>query len=68
MECEKVPFCPFYNNMMGVNEANEKMKKQYCLGDKQDCARYLLVRNLGGVPIPIYPDEMDKAKSFLAQQ
>ena len=67
-ECECLPKCPFFNDMMADKPATaESMKKRYCLGDNSQCARYMVFKALGRekVPANLFPIQVDKALEII---
>jgi hypothetical protein len=70
-QCECVPRCPFFNEKMAARPATaDLMKKKFCLGDKQLCARYRVRSAIGpnAVPADLYPNQSDKADAVIAEQ
>lgn len=67
-ECECTPRCPFFNGKMAqlMPAVVEAMRKQYCLGDNSDCARYM-VRKALGKPEAV-PEDLTPNQVALAQQ
>lgn len=68
-ECECLSKCPFFNDKMEGTPAMAKMiKEKYCLGDNNDCARYMVFRTLGRekVPSDLYPVQNDRAKQIIS--
>jgi len=67
--CELLEGCIFFNDRMhDYPFAADQMKQQYCLGDNQDCARYL-VRNARGkeqVPADLFPTDVVRAEHIIA--
>lgn len=70
MECERLKACPFYNDKMDLEKGIGKLyKNRYCLGNKTECARYIVSKELGPqyVPIDLYPNMHQKAKEIIEQ-
>ena len=70
MACEMLDACPFYNDKMDVESGLGKLyKRRYCEGDKTQCARYMVLSELGAkaVPLDLYPNMQDRAKKIIAQ-
>lgn len=70
MSCERLNACPFYNDKMDIESGLGKMYKQrYCEGDKQQCARYMVLTKLGEdfVPVDLYPNMFERAEKIIAQ-
>ncbi|MGI6631734.1 MAG: hypothetical protein ACOX5M_01630 [Bacillota bacterium] len=69
MICECFESCPFYNDKMSIESALGKMyKANYCEGNKESCARYMVVRALGRehVPLSLYPNMQEAARRIIA--
>jgi hypothetical protein len=69
--CEKLKGCPFYNNKMDIESSLGKMyRRQYCEGDKTQCARYMVLMELGEglVPADLYPNMHKRAEEIIAQK
>jgi hypothetical protein len=67
-DCEKISGCPFFNDRLkNMPETAMKMKKMYCHGSKNLCARYKVAMALGSERVPdhLYPDMMDTAEFIL---
>ena len=70
MECEMLNNCPFYNDKMDIESGLGRMyKRRYCKGDKMQCARYMVLNELGRefVPTDLFPNMHDKAEKIIAQ-
>jgi hypothetical protein len=67
--CEKLATCPFFSghmaNMPGVADL---MKKTYCLGDKNRCARYQLSSAGIAVPTDLLPNDVARASALLSKR
>jgi hypothetical protein len=46
----------------------EMFKKKYCLGDNTDCARHMVMKNLGkpNVPSDLFPNQKNVAEQLVA--
>ena len=69
MDCEKLPTCIFFNDqMLQMPAVTEVLKKQYCRGAYEDCARYRVAKRLGadGVPKDLYPNDLLRGETLLA--
>lgn len=67
-ECECLAACPFFNDKMERMPAMAEMyKKNYCKGDFERCARYMVFKALGkpAVPINLYPNQQEKALAII---
>ncbi|NLJ55853.1 MAG: hypothetical protein GX334_02260 [Firmicutes bacterium] len=70
MECEKLKDCPFYNDKMDIESGLGKLyKRRYCEGDKTQCARYTVLKELGArfVPLDLYPNMQKRAEEIISQ-
>jgi hypothetical protein len=70
-ECECTPRCPFFGGKMSqiMPVIVEAMRKQYCLGDNSNCARYMVRQALGSpqaVPEDLTPNQVEVAKQVIA--
>ena len=68
-ECECKPGCPFFNGKMSDQDGlGSIFKKQYCLSNNSECARYMVFKKLGkaAVPANLYPNKKDRALEILA--
>ena len=62
-DCECLPGCPFFNDRMtGMPTMAEVMKKKYCRGNFEACARFTVRKKLGKdkVPSDLFPNQMDR--------
>jgi hypothetical protein len=69
VECECLAACPFFNDKMERIPATAEMyKKNYCKGDFENCARYMVFKVLGkpAVPANLYPNQKQKAIEILS--
>ena len=67
-ECECLPKCPFFNDRMATKPATAQlMKRQYCLEDNSQCARYMVRKAQGAdlVPSDLYPTQIERVKVIL---
>jgi hypothetical protein len=63
-ECECLPKCPFFNDVMVDMPISAKlMKVMYCHEDNTRCARYIVYKALGkgSVPPNLFPDQEEIA-------
>lgn len=68
-ECECLPGCPFFNDKMASKPATAQiMKKQYCLGDNERCARHQVKVAAGSnkVPPDLFPSETERVSGILS--
>lgn len=68
-ECVLLKKCIFFNEQMANLPATVAlMKKNYCLGDNESCARYMVAAKLGRelVPPDLYPSDATRAKEILS--
>lgn len=69
-DCECVPKCPFFNDrMVNMPTLAETMKKKYCQGGFDQCARHIVFKVLGspGVPLDLFPNQTERVPSLLKQ-
>ncbi len=69
VECELLQTCRFFNDKMGETpKTADLMKNRFCLGDKSECARYVVFQVLGRekVPIDMFPNEGERATAVIA--
>lgn len=68
-ECECLSGCLFFNDKMANRPSTAAlMKKQYCLGNNQDCARFRVRSAIGGdkVPADLFPTQVDRVAGIVA--
>ncbi len=68
MNCPKLSLCPFYNDKMPMESGLGAIyKKKYCMGSNKNCARWLVLQNLGPehVPANLYPSMLDVASQLI---
>ncbi|HEU6436218.1 MAG TPA: hypothetical protein VE028_02075 [Nitratidesulfovibrio sp.] len=66
--CEMIEKCIFFNDKMANKPGTaEMMKKNYCQGSWQECARYKVCKSLGRDKVPgdLFPSQMDRAKTLM---
>ncbi|HIJ78551.1 MAG: hypothetical protein OEY01_05435 [Desulfobulbaceae bacterium] len=67
-ECERMDRCRYFLEHLKELEAVQEMwKRKFCKGDKNQCARYMVLKELGVDQVPDYlvPTQVDKAKEIL---
>jgi len=67
-DCECLAKCIFFNDKMADKPATANiMKKAYCLGESQKCARHQVFIKAGGqnVPADLYPSQNDRVQPIL---
>lgn len=67
-DCECLEGCLFFNDKMEKMPAMSEMyKRNYCKGDFNGCARYMVFKALGkpAVPDSLYPNQKEKALEIL---
>ncbi len=70
-DCEYLQGCPFYQEIMPKTlRKTEELKKEYCYGDKNLCARYIVRNALGKekVPVSLFPFQTDEAKKIISEE
>ncbi len=68
MECPKLPACIFFNDQMtDMPAVSEVLKRQFCRGLYEDCARYRVATKLGGPAVPkdLFPSDHKRADELL---
>jgi hypothetical protein len=70
-KCECLPGCPFFNGQMAqsLSAIAELMKKRYCLGDPNRCARFMVKERLGKphVPKDLIPNQVWRAHKIISE-
>ena len=67
-DCECLEGCPFFNDrMQNMPGLSGIYKKNYCKGDYQKCARYMVFKSLGkaAVPLDMFPNQKEEAESLI---
>ncbi len=67
--CEKLDKCPFFSDRMANMPAvADLMKREYCLGDKEACARYQVSN--AGIPVPgdLFPADSVRARQLIGSR
>jgi hypothetical protein len=70
-ECTCILTCPFYNDRMrDMPGIADLLKNNYCQGNYENCARYLVRSKLGrdNVPGDLFPNQADRVKSIIDLQ
>lgn len=66
-ECERLKLCPFFNGKLAnMPNTAEVLKKFYCLGSYESCARYMVFKAIGKVPPDLWPNETERAKKIIS--
>ena len=68
-ECKRLGACPFFNDRMVDRPGMSKLyKKNYCLKDNSQCARYMVAEAIGtdNVPLDLYPNMIQRVGSIIA--
>jgi len=58
--CECTIGCPFFNDQMtGMSGIADKLKLKYCMGSKNDCARYMVFQVAGSANVTsdLFPND-----------
>lgn len=69
-DCERLERCPFFHDRMDNMPGMAGMyKRRYCQGSNRDCARHIVMRELGksDVPEDLFPNEVDRAEALVLQ-
>lgn len=67
-DCELSTKCLFFNDKMAnMPSTASMMKRKYCQGNFEQCARYIVCKALGRdkVPADLTPSQVDKAKQII---
>ncbi|MBN2715593.1 MAG: hypothetical protein JXX14_07035 [Deltaproteobacteria bacterium] len=67
-QCECLEKCIFFHDKMGnMPSMAEIMKKKYCLGDSNNCARHIVfkAKGKGSVPADLFPNQLDRAEKLI---
>ena len=68
--CEKLEKCPFYQGKMSMDSGLGSIyKKNFCEGNKLECARYMVATQAGPefVTNNLYPNMKDAANKIIAE-
>ncbi len=68
-ECPYKTKCPYYQNTIGLPLISwETVLNAYCLGKTEECARFVIYRELSasGVPVDLRPDQQGRAHDILS--
>jgi hypothetical protein len=68
-ECDKLPTCIFFNDRMeNMPTVAALLKRQYCQGDFQSCARYRVAAKVGSTNVPgnLFPQDSATADRIVA--
>ncbi|MBN2105191.1 hypothetical protein JW835_14225 [bacterium] len=68
MDCECLATCPFFNDQMADKPAtSELLKNQFCKGNFEACARYIIFKSAGREHIPanLFPTQRDHVDQIL---
>lgn len=66
--CERLSACPVVNDSKNGSAAHaEKIKEKYCNKDYEKCARYMVLKSIGGdfIPNDLLPEEVERAKEII---
>lgn len=67
-DCELSTKCLFFNDKMAnMPSTASMMKRKYCQGNFEQCARYIVCKALGRdkVPADLTPSQVDKAQQII---
>ncbi len=70
-ECEITDKCPFFIDELAERPGIAVMyKKKYCNGNYVECARYLVIKELGleNAPSDLYPNMLRRADEIIAER
>ena len=69
--CERFSNCPFYaEKLKDLPAMAEGFRKMYCFNVKPNCARYILLKELGPdkVPVGLFPNDFETAKDIIEKE
>ena len=65
-DCERLGVCLFFTGKMSaMPKAAALMKKNYCLGDKVECARYQVLSMGIEPPGDLFPNDLEQARQIV---
>jgi hypothetical protein len=67
-ECECLPHCKFFNNVLeDMPSTAERTKRKFCLGENSVCARYMVYKALGSASVPptLFPMQRERARELI---
>jgi len=70
-ECECLSGCIFFNDKMeNMPSMANIMKDNFCRGNFNNCARYVVFKALGkgNVPPYLFPNNIEKAKQLISEK
>lgn len=66
MRCEKLEKCPFFNEKMAnMPSISAMLKKKYCEGDRDSCARYQVSKAGKDVPADLFPQQAERISAII---
>jgi hypothetical protein len=68
-DCDRLPTCVFFNDRMeNMPTVAALLKRQYCHGDFEACARFRVAAKLGStyVPASLFPQDTASADRIVA--
>ena len=64
--CEKLKACLFFNDKLSnMPSVSGLLKETYCLGDKEECARYRVSSAGKAVPEDLFPNDTTRARKII---
>lgn len=69
--CKNLADCSYFNDVMNEFPAiAEMMKRRFCFGHSDECARIIVSSTLGGqaVPVQLAPNDRREAEKILAAE
>lgn len=70
-DCELLAGCLFFNDKMaGMPTTAELMKDSYCHDNSSECARHMVLQELGRskVPSDLYPNDIERARLIISSR
>ena len=67
-DCKFIERCIFFNDQMAnMPEAADLLKRRYCQGTSDQCARFMIASRLGPAAVPrdLFPPRVEVARAIL---
>ena len=68
-DCKCLPTCIFFNDQMAdMPTTAQSMKRRFCQGNNEECARFMVFSKLGKANVPgdLFPSNKSRAEKILA--
>jgi hypothetical protein len=69
MACPNLKTCPFFHDKLkNMPSTANMLKKKYCEGNYQECARWMVFKACGKEKVPpdLFPNQTERAKKIIA--